>query len=350
MVKLFKRDLLVFIILTNMRFIWIQQWTAVPVIMEDQESAGLSSGRRLPGIQRSGDPSTLQEISENDIHPASCKPYAKNITFYPYIIFQWSAHSAAANVLSGNSVFESNLQGTSQHHQGSGGRPFNIQSHYGGVNPSGNAPSGAFNMSEFGGALPESQSSRSRVSAHDPQLLLSGQPRFGSQENPQFAGQAMTANASYNLYPQQYSSLYQQTPPPGSQYPHPQTGSQAHSGGVSPGQATYVGQQYHPNQAQLYVYYPGQYGQTTGPHQGFQGPPGPYSPVYNRTAGVPYMTGYFPQQETDLNIMSGKAQTYNKPSAPTTNTRFNPPETYLRSGAGSGKYIYPLNRRCSADF
>lgn len=309
-----------------MRFIWIQQWTAVPLIMEDQESAGRASGRRLPGVQRPDDPSTLQVISERDIHATSCKLYAKYLPFYPHTILQWSAHGAAANALSGNCPFESNPQGTSQHPQASGGRPFNIQNHYGGVNPSGNAPSGAFNMSELGGALPDS---RSRVSSHDPQILLSGQPRFGSQQIPPFSGQAMTANAPYNLYPPQYSSPYQQTPPTGPQYPQPQTGPQAHS--------TYVGQQYLSNQAQLYVYYPGQYGQTTGPHQGYQSPPGPYSPVYNRTASVPYMTGYFSQQEADQNNMSGKAQTYSKPSAPTMNSGFNPPETYLRPGSGPGK-------------
>lgn len=319
-----------------MRFIWIQQWTAVPVIMGDQESAGPASGRRLPGVQRPGDPSTLQEISEIDIHP-SCKPYAEYLPFYSYIHLQWFAHGATANALSGNSPFESNPHGTSQHPQGSGGRPFNIQNHYGGVNPPGNAPLGAFNMSELGGALPESQSSRSRVSSHDSQLLQSGQPRFGSQQIPPFAGQGMTANAAYNPYLPQYSSPYQQTTPTGPQYPQPQTNPLAHSGGVSPVQATYVGQQYLPHQAPLYVYYTGQYGQTTGPHQGFQSPPGPYSPVYNRTAGVPYMTGYFSPQETDPNIMSGKAQTYSKPSAPTMNTGYNPPETYLRSGSGPGK-------------
>lgn len=64
-------------ILTNMRFMWIQQWTAVPVIMENQESTVGASGGRLPGVQRPSDPSTLHEISERDIHQKSCKPYAK---------------------------------------------------------------------------------------------------------------------------------------------------------------------------------------------------------------------------------------------------------------------------------
>lgn len=193
-------------------------------------------------------------------------------------------------------------------------------------------------MSELGGVLSESQLSRCRVSSHDPQLLLSGQPRFGSHQIPPFAGQAMTANAAYNYYPPQYSSPYQQTPPTGPQYPQPQTGPQAHSLGVNTGQGTYVGQQHLPNQAPLYVYYPGQYGQATGPHhQGFQNPPGPYSPVYTRTAGVPYMTGYFPQQEADPNTMSGKTQTYGKHSTSSTNLGINPPENYLRSGSGPGK-------------
>lgn len=315
-----------------MRFIWIQQWTAVPVIMENQESTVGASGGRLPGVQRSDDPSTLHEISERDIHQKSCKPYVKSLPFYPYTLLPWSAHDATANAL-----IESHPQGATQHAQGSGGRPINIQTHYVGVNSSGNAPPGAFNMSGLGEALPESQLSRSRVSSHDPQLLLSGQPRFGSHQIPPFAGQTMTANAAYNYYPPHYPPQYQQTPPTGPQYQQPQTGPQAHPGGVSSGQAAYVGQQHLPNQGPLYVYYPGQYGQATGPHQGFQSPSGPYSPVYNRNAGVPYMTGYYPPQEADPNIMSGKAQTYGKHSTSSTNPGFNPPEIYLRSGSGPGK-------------
>lgn len=65
-----------------MRFIWIQQWTPVPVIMESQESTVGASGGRLPGAQRPGDPSTLHEISERDIHQKSCKPYPKPLPFY----------------------------------------------------------------------------------------------------------------------------------------------------------------------------------------------------------------------------------------------------------------------------
>lgn len=70
----------IFYILTNMRFIWIQQWTAMPVIIENQEGTVGASGSRLPWVQRPGDPSTLHEISERDIHQKSCKPYANPLT------------------------------------------------------------------------------------------------------------------------------------------------------------------------------------------------------------------------------------------------------------------------------
>lgn len=241
---------------------------------------------------------------------------------------QRSAHNATVNAPSGNSPFESFPQGPTQHPQGSGGRPLNSQNHYGGANSSGNAAPGAFNLSGLGGALP-------RVSSHDPQLLLSGPPRFGSHQISPFAGQAMTASAAYNYYPPQFSTPYQQTPPTGPQYPQPQPGPQP--------------QQHLPNQAPVYVYYPGQYGQATGPHQGFQSPPGPYSPVYNRTAGVPYMTGYFPQQEADPNIMGGKAQIYDKHLTSSTNSGFKPPETYPRSGSGPGKQMYNPSYRSPTD-
>ena len=55
----------------------------MPVIMENQEGTGGASGGRLPTVQRPSDPSTLQEISERDIHQKSCKPYAK---FLPSIL------------------------------------------------------------------------------------------------------------------------------------------------------------------------------------------------------------------------------------------------------------------------
>lgn len=64
-----------------MQVVWIQQWTALPVIMEGQESNGGASGGRMPpGGQMPipVDPSTLQKISEKDGYPVSgksCKSY-----------------------------------------------------------------------------------------------------------------------------------------------------------------------------------------------------------------------------------------------------------------------------------
>ena len=59
---------------TDMQVIWIQQWTALPVIMEGQESDGGASGGRMPpGGQIAVDPSMLQKISEKDGYPASGK-------------------------------------------------------------------------------------------------------------------------------------------------------------------------------------------------------------------------------------------------------------------------------------
>lgn len=59
-----------------MQVIWIQQWTALPVIMEGQEmNEGSVSGGRLSLGQVPVDPSTLQEISENEGYPASSKSW-----------------------------------------------------------------------------------------------------------------------------------------------------------------------------------------------------------------------------------------------------------------------------------
>ncbi len=196
----------------------------------------------------------------------------------------------------------------------------------------------------MGTALPDSRSSLHSpgVVAHDLQRMASGPsvlpPRFGPQQISPFAGQAVTNNPGYNPYPPQYASPYPQLPPTALPYAQSPTGAQAHSGGVSQIQASYVGQQYLPNQAQPYMYYPGQYGQMIGQPQGFQSHPGPYSPMYNRVPSLPYTSGYFPQQEPDPNIMGGKIQAYSKISpGPTTNIEFNSSESYLRPGSGAGK-------------
>lgn len=56
-----------------MQVVWIQQWTALPVIMEGQESDGGASGGRMPPGQIPVDPSTLRKISEKDGYPLSGK-------------------------------------------------------------------------------------------------------------------------------------------------------------------------------------------------------------------------------------------------------------------------------------
>ena len=59
---------------TDMQVVWIQQWTALPVIMEGQETDGVALGGRMPpGGQIPVDPSTLQKISEKDGYPVSGK-------------------------------------------------------------------------------------------------------------------------------------------------------------------------------------------------------------------------------------------------------------------------------------
>lgn len=57
-----------------MQFIWIQQWTALPVIVEDSEmnEGNVSGGRLLLG-QQGVDPSTQPKLSEKETYPVSGK-------------------------------------------------------------------------------------------------------------------------------------------------------------------------------------------------------------------------------------------------------------------------------------
>lgn len=59
--------------LTDMQVVWIQQWTALPVIMEGQENDGRAPGGRLLLGQVPVDPSANQQISEKDGYSASRK-------------------------------------------------------------------------------------------------------------------------------------------------------------------------------------------------------------------------------------------------------------------------------------
>ena len=56
-----------------MQVVWIQQWTALPVIMEGQESDGRAPGGRLLLGQVPVDPSANQQLSEKDGYLASRK-------------------------------------------------------------------------------------------------------------------------------------------------------------------------------------------------------------------------------------------------------------------------------------
>ena len=57
-----------------MQLIWIQQWTALPVIVEDLEMSDGSApeGRQLMG-QQSVDPSAVQKWIEKKGYPMSCE-------------------------------------------------------------------------------------------------------------------------------------------------------------------------------------------------------------------------------------------------------------------------------------
>lgn len=201
-------------------------------------------------------------------------------------------------------------------------------------------------MSSLAGALPDYQSKHPRVSPQDLQRLPSGPPSFplgyaAPQISP-FAGQTTTHTAAYSSYPPQYAPPYQHAIPAAQAYAQAQTGHSPHPGGVNSSQTSYIGQHYFPNQAQPYMYYAGQYGNIMGQQQGGQGHPGSYPSTYNRTPGLPYAPGYFPQQEGEANAISGKGLPYsNFGSGPGPSMNYGPNQAvaYLRPGSMPGKRI-----------
>lgn len=58
-----------------MQIIWIQQWTALPVIVEDAEmnEGNVPGGGRLLLGQQGGDPSAPPKLSEKEGYPPSSK-------------------------------------------------------------------------------------------------------------------------------------------------------------------------------------------------------------------------------------------------------------------------------------
>lgn len=201
-------------------------------------------------------------------------------------------------------------------------------------------------MSALAGALPDYQSKHSRVSPQDLHRLPSGPSAFplghaAPQMSP-FAGQTTTNNPGYNSYPPQYAAPYQQAATAAQAYTQAQTGHPPHPGGMNSGQTSYIGQHYLPNQGQPYMYYPGQYGNMAGQQQGGQAHPGSYSSTYNRTSGLPYAPGYFPQQDGEANAIGGKVPpygTFGPGPGPLMNYGSNQAVTYLRPGSMPGKRI-----------
>lgn len=199
-------------------------------------------------------------------------------------------------------------------------------------------------MASMFGALQEQQAKDLRMSPAEIQRLSSvpsAMPAgYPTQQLSSFAAQASTNNQGYNSYPPQYNPQFQQMATAAHAYPQAQISHQNHSGGPSPVQVPYGGQQYFPAQNQQpYMYYQGQYGHLGGTQQSMQLNPRPYSSSYNRGPGFPYGQGSLPQPDGDLIAMSGKYPSYSgfvpSPSMP---YGYHPSGPLLRPGSVPGKF------------
>ncbi|KAK4698037.1 hypothetical protein P7C71_g129, partial [Lecanoromycetidae sp. Uapishka_2] len=234
-----------------MRLLWVQQWTVLPVIVEDgamSDENSQQTGRLLPGGQAM-DPSARQRLSERE-----------------------GPLTPPENVGAGNVPYEFSPQGPTHLQHLPGGQPLHAPGQQSGGYQLGRGQSpGAFSMSGMAGALPDYQSSASsQMSHHDQQRFLAG-TQSGGGASPYSQNTINTAN--FPVHPSQYGSAYH--------YGQVQQSPQSASGGPSPIHASYSGGTYFAPQQQQHAYYPGQYGQIS------QTQAGPY-PSYGSAGNQGY--------------------------------------------------------------
>ena len=176
-------------------------------------------------------------------------------------------------------------------------------------------PGGPFTMSSLIGALPELQPKDvhpAQSETHRLQTFPSNMP-FGyvpQQPISPYAGLSPATGSGYGTYSQQYASplhpgvnaaqAYGQSSSPG---------HQLHSGGPSPNQQIFTGQQYFPpQQAPTYLYYPGQSGPPGGQQQqhAMQPSQGPYPSSYTRPSGYPYGHVGLSHHDADARTLTGR--------------------------------------------
>jgi len=289
-----------------MAVIWVQQWFALPVIIEEPQM-GDRPGHE--GRQPSRDPSNVsphraRDVDDGGDHLASGTPYHH---------CEWPDHSwldtavvvsnlIAAQPQSSKAPYEVHLQAPTPQHRPEGLRspiaPGQAPAFHGMAQSQRVPP---LNMGGMAGALPEYQPPAQSYGQPPNQQRLPSGPSTSAlvyqlQQISQFAGQTAMNNPAYNpQYAQQYPGMYQQgqqITPGASGYGQMHPTQQSHSGGPSPVQPQYPGSSYFPQQhQQQYLYYPSSYTQQIPSAQNLQGRAGPYPTAYGRRSSLSYGQG-----------------------------------------------------------
>lgn len=299
-----------------MQLIWIQQWTTLPVIIEDSDMGERDpSGNRLLLGQPGDESSTQQKPGESEGYSGSCQSYLGPSSYRLTVSnpIEFESDFIPATARRGTTPYELQLQGIAQQHQSPHGQPFGMQGQFSSTAAVGQLPSGGpFAMSGLIGALSDQQQTKDAqiptAGLHRLQTVPANVPfGYGSQQISPFAAPTPTNPSAYGTYSQQYASPFQQAATATQAYAQAPPGQQAHSGGPSPNQPYYSGQQYFPpQQQQAYVYYPGQYGPQGGQQQPVQPHPGPYPSSYHRPSGYPYGQGTLSHLDPDTGNIAGR--------------------------------------------
>ncbi|KAL8857076.1 MAG: hypothetical protein Q9178_006368 [Gyalolechia marmorata] len=263
-----------------MRLVWVQQWSYLPVIVEDIDMTDGRQGRgRLPSTQLPVD--NRRQSTDRDESFANSKPRSN-----------FPAHTIPSHGLNPQMTlaagFPANLGGQQAMAYGQG------QAH----------AVGGFNLSDLGEALPQPFNHQDEAE----RSTSGSSTTLHQQSPPPFAGQTPMITPGYNIYSSQFGTSYQQVA--SNAYPQPQPTQSSQGLGPNPIQAPYSGHSYYPQQQQQqqpYVLYPGPYGQVGQHHPGL---PTPYAQSYGRGINQGFGIGPMSHQVPDVASIPGRVSQY----------------------------------------
>ncbi|KAL8675322.1 MAG: hypothetical protein Q9168_000279 [Polycauliona sp. 1 TL-2023] len=276
-----------------MRLVWVQQWSYLPVVVEDIDmSCGRQSRERLPSTQLPVD-NRLHSTDRGDSRPTS-KPRGI-VPANPIPSYGMNSQPTLA------AGYPTDLSG----HQ-----PMTYAQAQANVG-------GGFDLSTLSDTLPHQFNHQDEI-----ERSTSGSGTTLHQQAPSpFAGQAPMTTPGYNIYANQYGTPYQQLTGNAQAYPHPQGNQTPHAQGPYPSHTYYP--THHQQQQQPYMLYPGAYGQAGQHHPGL---PTPYAQSFGRGTNQGFGVGPMSQPGPDVASISGRVPQYGGFS----------PTSHLGYGLGSG--------------